>query len=189
VVDGKGNVLSESQPVPAGDESARVLDQRNAFLMDSMMRDVVRSGTGYLAGQKLGRADIAGKTGTTNDAMDGWFAGYGSDIVGVAWMGYDKPRSLGSREFGGTLALPIWVDYMREALRGKPQTERPLPDGLVQADGDWMYQEYVSQGAVRSVDVEDNRSFWEKLFGPRPPSPPPSEEEKEKKRFEELYRG
>jgi penicillin-binding protein 1A len=97
--------------------------------------------------------------------MDGWFAGYAADVVGIAWMGYDQPRSLGGREFGATLSLPIWTDYMRVALRGKPDAQRPVPPGLVQVDGDWMYEEYVNGGGVRSVDVEDNRSFLEKLFG------------------------
>jgi penicillin-binding protein 1A len=190
VLDAQGNVLTESKPVTAGDERARVLDPRNAFVMDTMMRDVVRSGTGYLATQKLRRSDLAGKTGTTNDAVDGWFAGYGGNIVAVTWMGYDKPRSLGGREFGGTLALPIWIDYMRNALRGKPETERPVPAGLVQADGDWMYQEYVDGNAVRELDVPSGpKSFWDRLFGPQTTAPVPTEDEEERKRFEELYRG
>lgn len=190
VVDAQGKVLTESKPVTAGDERVRVLDPRNAFVMDTMMRDVVRSGTGYMATQKLRRGDLAGKTGTTNDAVDGWFAGYGGNIVAVAWMGYDKPKSLGGREFGGTLALPIWIDYMRDALRGKPETERPVPAGLVQADGDWMYQEYVDGNAIRELDVPSApKSFWERLFGPQTSAPAPTEDEKERKRFEELYRG
>jgi penicillin-binding protein 1A len=199
VVDARGNVLTESKPVSAGDEANRVLDARNAFIMDSMLHDVVRSGTGYMAGQKLGRRDLAGKTGTTNDAMDGWFAGYGGDTVAVAWMGYDQPKSLGSREFGGTLALPIWVDYMRDALRNKPDTQRPVPAGLSQIEGDWMYDEYVNGDAVRAVDVETPKTFWERLFGTPPPvlipaptpggPPPASEQDKEKKRLNELYVG
>jgi penicillin-binding protein 1A len=195
VVDARGNVLTESKPVSAGDEATRVLDPRNAFIMDSMMRDVVRSGTGYMAGQKLGRRDLAGKTGTTNDAMDGWFAGYGGDTVAVAWMGYDQPKSLGSREFGGTLALPIWVDYMRDALRNKPEMQRPVPAGLAQIDGDWMYDEYVNGNAVRAVDVETPKTLWEKLFGTPPPvlipvpAPAPAPPEQERKRLNEFYVG
>jgi penicillin-binding protein 1A len=195
VVDARGNVLTESKPVSAGDEAARVLDPRNAFIMDSMMRDVVRSGTGYMAGQKLGRRDLAGKTGTTNDAMDGWFAGYGGDTVAVAWMGYDQPKSLGSREFGGTLALPIWVDYMRDALRNKPEMQRPVPAGLAQIDSDWMYDEYVNGNAVRAVDVETPKTLWEKLFGTPPPvlipapAPAPAPPEQERKKLNEFYVG
>ena len=188
VTDARGNVLLEGKQVNAGREAARVLDVRNAFIMDTMLRDVVRSGTGYLASQRLGRSDLAGKTGTTNDAMDGWFGGYGGDIVAVAWMGYDQPRSLGGREYGGTVALPIWIDYMRAALRGKPEIQRPVPAGLVQVDDDWMYEEYAHGNGVRSVDVEDTRNFLEKLFGIRPRAP--IEPEKEKKRWDDMmYRG
>jgi penicillin-binding protein 1A len=191
VVDARGNVLTETKPVVAGDEDNRVIDVRNAFLMDSMMRDVVRSGTGYMASQRLGRSDLAGKTGTTNDAMDGWFAGYGADTVAVAWMGYDKPRSLGTREYGGTLALPIWTDYMREALRGKAEARRPVPEGLTQVDGDWMYQEYADVGAtnaVHSVDIKEAPSFLEKIFGSAAAPVAPTAAEEEKKKFDDLYR-
>ena len=171
VVDARGNVLLENSPSIAGDENARVLDARNAFLVDSMLRDVVGSGTGYAASQRLGRRDLAGKTGTTNDAMDGWFAGYGSDIVAVAWMGYDKPRSLGGKEYGGTVALPVWIDYMRAALKGKPPAQRPMPAGLVQVDGDLMYEEYTRGDAVQSVGVDPVRGFWDRLFGSSPSTP------------------
>ena len=164
VMDARGRVLSEADPVKAGDEGARVIDGRNAWLVDSMLRDVVNSGTGYLAAQRLGRHDLAGKTGTTNNAVDGWFAGYGGGVVAVAWMGFDTPRSLGSREFGSSVALPIWTDYMRAALRGQGAVQRPQPAGLVQVDGDWMYEEYATGNAVRSVGVEDKRSFIERLF-------------------------
>ncbi len=188
VTDARGNVLLENKSVSAGQETARVLDVRNAFIMDTMLRDVVRSGTGYLASQRLGRGDLAGKTGTTNDAMDGWFAGYSGDTVAVAWMGYDKPKSLGGREFGGTVALPIWIDYMRVALRGKPESQRPLPAGLTQVDGDWMYDEYRNANGVRSLDVEDTRGFWEKLFNPNPQKPK-SEEQPKPPSSDMTYRG
>jgi penicillin-binding protein 1A len=154
ITDARGAVLSEAQPKHAGEESERVLDVRNAFVIDSMLRDVVRVGTGAAATVKLGRHDLAGKTGTTTDAVDGWFAGYAGDVVAVAWMGYDDPKSLGGREFGATLALPIWIDYMRVALAGKPETARPVPDGLAQLNGDWIYNEFASEGAVRAVDFE-----------------------------------
>jgi penicillin-binding protein 1A len=171
VVDARGKVLVENKPAIAGDETSRVLDPRNAYIMDSMLRDVVNGGTGYAASQRLGRRDLAGKTGTTSDAMDGWFAGYGGAIVAVAWMGYDKPRSLGGREYGGTVALPIWIDYMRTALRSSGPFQRPVPPGLAQADGDWMYEEYVNSNAVRSVGVDEIRSFWDRLFGNRTQQP------------------
>ncbi|HJV54035.1 MAG TPA: penicillin-binding protein 1A [Noviherbaspirillum sp.] len=156
VTDARGRELFRAKPAHAGMQGARVLDARNAFVMDSMLRDVVRYGTGAMAGQKLGRADIAGKTGTTSDALDGWFSGYGANVVAVAWMGYDDPKSLGSREFGATLALPIWVDYMRVALDGRTEAQREAPAGLAMVDGDWRYQEYGDAGGVRSIGFDDN---------------------------------
>ena len=173
VVDSKGNVLMEARHPQAGDEAARVIDPRNAFLMDSMLRDVAHSGTGAMAGQKLGRPDLAGKTGTTESAMDGWFAGYARDVVTVAWMGYDQPRSLGSHEFGATLALPMWIDYMRTALRDKPVLGVVVPQGLTQVNGDWTYDEYANGGGVQSLDVDQPKGFWERLFGPAPSQPAP----------------
>lgn len=155
VVDGNGKVLSETRPPQAAQESNRVLDPRNAFITDTMLREVVRSGTGAQAGARLGRADLAGKTGTTSDAVDGWFAGYGGGVVGVAWMGYDDPKSLGGREFGATLAMPIWIDYMRVALQKAPPRERGVPEGVAQAeDGSWMYSEYVGDATVRGIDLD-----------------------------------
>jgi penicillin-binding protein 1A len=187
VVDARGKVLVENKPAIAGDETSRVLDPRNAYIMDSMLRDVVNGGTGYAASQRLGRRDLAGKTGTTSDAMDGWFAGYGGAIVAVAWMGYDKPRSLGGREYGGTVALPIWIDYMRTALRGSGPFQRPVPPGLAQADGDWVYEEYVNSNAVRSVGVDEIRSFWDRLFGNR--TQPPQADRRKPLPNEMIYRG
>jgi penicillin-binding protein 1A len=130
ITDSRGNVLQETPEPPVRQDEQRVIDGRNAFIMDSMLREVAHSGTGALAGQRLGRPDVAGKTGTTSDAFDGWFAGYAGDVVGVAWMGFDQPKSLGSREFGATLALPIWIDYMRQALAGMPISERKAPPGV-----------------------------------------------------------
>ncbi len=187
VVDNRGKVLIEANPVMAGNEKNRVLDARNAFIMDSMLRDVVNGGTGFAASQRLGRHDLAGKTGTTNDSMDGWFAGYGGDTVAVAWMGFDKPRSLGGREFGSTVALPIWTDFMRTALRGKGPFQRPVPEGLVQVDGDWMYREYANGEGVRSIDVDPLRSWWDRLFGNRPAVP--AQGNKPRSPLDDIYFG
>ncbi|WP_373994494.1 penicillin-binding protein 1A [Massilia sp. NR 4-1] len=154
ITDAKGALLSETKvPAPA-QESARVLDARNVFITDSMLREVTRSGTGAAATPRVGRSDLAGKTGTTNDAVDGWFAGYGGGIVGVAWMGYDDPKSLGGREFGATLAMPIWIDYMRVALAKRPPVERAAPEGVVQLNGDWIYEEYMNDTTARGIDLE-----------------------------------
>ena len=153
--DGNGSVILEHRPQPARQDSERVLDARNAFIIDTMLRDVTRYGTGAASVQKLGRNDIAGKTGTTSDAFDGWFAGYGGKVVAVAWMGYDEPRSLGGREFGSTLALPIWIDYMRVALASLPQEQEQLePEGVMRENDDWIYAEFAERPDLRVIDIE-----------------------------------
>jgi penicillin-binding protein 1A len=154
IEDARGVVIAQTKTPDVRKEENRVLDERNAFVTDSMLRDVTRYGTGAAATQKLGRSDIAGKTGTTSDAMDGWFAGYGANVVGVAWMGYDDPKSLGGREFGATLAMPIWIDYMRVALARRPEEERKVPDNVVRQDDDWVYAEYAGSNEFKSIDVE-----------------------------------
>jgi penicillin-binding protein 1A len=130
IVDDRGNLLAEAQPAKAGDESLRVIDARNAFIMDSMMQDVVRSGTAARAAA-LGRKDLAGKTGTTNDYVDAWFAGYQQALVGVAWIGFDQPKKLGTNETGALAALPIWMGYMGPALKGVPEALPSAPPGVV----------------------------------------------------------
>jgi penicillin-binding protein 1A len=154
VEDADGKVLRVAKRPARPDESALAIEPRNAFLMDSMLHEVARTGTGAAAVKQIGRPDIAGKTGTTSDTFDGWFGGYGGGIVAVAWMGYDEPKSLGSREFGSTLALPIWIDYMRSALAGRPIVERPVPEGVVQVGDDWMLEEYANDPAVRAIDLD-----------------------------------
>ena len=153
VTDSSGKVLSEARPERAGVEANRVIDARNAFLMDSMLRDVARYGTAAKASQVLKRTDIAGKTGTTNDSIDAWFAGYQPKLVGIAWMGYDQPKNLGNRETGGGLALPIWIGYMQTVLKGVPVEERPVPSGLIMMDGDYYYAENPPGTGVQSLDV------------------------------------
>ncbi|WP_175778624.1 penicillin-binding protein 1A [Burkholderia anthina] len=125
-------------PVPDG---TRVVSARNAFVMDSMLRDVVRAGTarGALA---LRRDDAAGKTGTSNGSKDVWFAGYSSGIVSVAWLGYDTPRPMG-RATGASLALPVWLDYMKTAVDGRTPLEATPPQDVALADGDFVYAEYL----------------------------------------------
>jgi penicillin-binding protein 1A len=154
VMDGRGTVLFEAKPSALGLESVRVLDARNAFVMDSMLHQVTVTGTGALATQKLGRSDLAGKTGTSSEAMDGWFAGYSGATTAVAWMGYDEPKSLGGREFGATVALPIWIDYMRVNLANKPPAVTQQPAGVTQVQGDWMLQEFVEVGGIRTLDID-----------------------------------
>lgn len=132
VVDDRGSVVMEALPERAGETAERVIDARNAFVMTSIMRDVVRFGTAARA-MKLGREDLAGKTGTTNDFIDAWFCGYNADVVAVAWIGFDTPKTLGRNETGGSAALPIWMDYMGTTLKGV--SEQPLlpPEGILLA--------------------------------------------------------
>jgi penicillin-binding protein 1A len=152
--DGNGRLIARTDPPVAGDSAPRVLDERNAWLLDSMMQDVVRHGTATRA-RALNRDDLAGKTGTTNDYLDAWFCGYGGDVVAVAWMGYSQPKNLGRGETGGAAALPIWIDYMRVALQGAPVVARARPDGLLAVTaGDGSRQDYI---------YAENK----------PPSPPP----------------
>jgi len=135
ILDANDRVLAETAPVQAGDETLRIIDRRNAWLMDSMMKDVVRRGTATRAAQALKRGDLAGKTGTTNDYVDAWFCGYQPSMVGVAWVGFDQPRRLGRGETGGTAALPIWIGYMESALEGVPETYPAVPDGMKFVEG------------------------------------------------------
>jgi penicillin-binding protein 1A len=155
VSDAKGKLLFESDKPATPPEEARTLDARNAFVTDSMLREVTRSGTGAQASVKLERHDLAGKTGTTSDAVDGWFAGYANNIVSVAWMGYDEPRSLGTREFGATLALPIWIDAMRQALVGTAARERAVPEQVYFVDGRWNFSEFDSDAGVKTLGLDD----------------------------------
>jgi penicillin-binding protein 1A len=152
ITDTNGNLLQEINPDRANDEANRAIDARNAFLMDSMMKDVVKFGTATKA-LSLKRPDIAGKTGTTNDSIDAWFAGYHPKIVGVAWIGFDQPKNLGNKETGGGLALPIWISYMQKALKDVPIEERPIPEGLIQSGNDFYYAEYPPGAGVRSLGV------------------------------------
>ncbi|WP_431478701.1 penicillin-binding protein 1A [Massilia eburnea] len=163
VTDSSGKVLSQATPDKAGDEKNRVIDERNAFLMDSMMKDVVRFGTATRA-LSLKRPDIAGKTGTTNDSIDAWFAGYQAKLVGIAWIGFDQPKNLGNKETGGGLALPIWISYMGKALKGIPIEERPIPQGIIAQDGEYYYAENPPgvgidslEGATRGTPAEEKQ--------------------------------
>jgi len=150
ITDSQGRVLAQASPTLAGDESLRVLDERNVFLMDSIMKDVTRFGTAARAAS-LKRTDLAGKTGTTNDAVDAWFAGYNPALVAVAWVGYDQPKNLGPRETGGAAALPIWIGYMNKALSGVPNIQRPVPEGVVNLGGEFYYTENQPGQGITSL--------------------------------------
>jgi penicillin-binding protein 1A len=154
ITDARGQVLFEAPPAEPLAEDTRVVDARNAFVVGSLLNEVARTGTAARAQQQLSRGDLYGKTGTTNDAVDAWFAGYQPGRVAVVWLGHDEPRSLGDRESGGGLALPVWIAYMRQVLTGVPPQPSPVaPEGVQRAGGDWVYDEWVEGGYVRAIGL------------------------------------
>src|SRR5690606_3518738 len=156
VTDSSGKVLMQSKPIVAGDAAARAIDPRTAYVMDDMLRGVATSGTAARARATLKRTDVAGKTGTTNESVDAWFSGYTPTLVATAWMGFDQPRSLGSRETGGGVAMPIWLDYMAEMLKGVPeQKQRPRPDGLLVERGEFYFSEFPPGQAVARLGLSE----------------------------------
>ncbi|MGS0743428.1 penicillin-binding protein 1A [Glaciimonas sp. GG7] len=182
VLDAHGAVLSRAQPEIVGQNATRVLAARNSYVMTSLLQSVAQRGTG--AGTNvLGRTDIAGKTGTTNDAFDGWFAGYQNSLVAVAWMGYDQPKTLGSREFGAQLALPIWVSYMGRALRGVPQVQMPMPEGITTINNELYFDNFTpGNGFIASLGVGGG-------FGMNEDGTPATQEDAEKNSIMKLFDG
>jgi penicillin-binding protein 1A len=178
VMDRKGKTLSEFKPIPL-DDSVRVIDARNAFLMTNLLQEVTRSGTAARARVELKRDDIYGKTGTTNDSMDAWFAGYHLTLTAVTWIGYDTPRKLGGRETGGVLSLPVWIKFMEHALKGVATAEPSVPEGVVNVGGEWYYQEFARGAGVTSLGLEDpgtpTTSGAPAVAPPLPPLPPADE--------------
>ena len=132
VEDASGRVLAKAAPVRASEGAQRTIDSRNAFVMYNVMQDVIRGGTGARA-MSLGRTDLAGKTGTTNDQMDAWFAGFQRNLTCVVWIGFDLPRSLGPNETGAVAALPIWISYLATALKNVPEESPAVPEGVIAA--------------------------------------------------------
>ncbi len=151
-----------------------MIDARNAFVMDSMMHDVVRYGTAARA-MSLGRQDLAGKTGTTNDLVDAWFAGYQPTLTAIAWIGFDQPRKLGNSETGSVAALPIWMSFMGKALGAVDEMLQQVPEGvasvsvnpdtgLAASDGkmtEYFYRENVPAAQRRDAPGEGSRSSEE----------------------------
>jgi penicillin-binding protein 1A len=143
------------------------------------MQEITRSGTAAKAQAQLRRSDIYGKTGTTNDSVDAWFAGYHPSVVAVAWIGYDTPRPLGERETGGGLALPVWIAYMQHALKGVPSKELLPPEGVTNIGGEWYYSEFTPGLGVNALGIEDVEP---------PKEPPPGVTEEEKKSILDIFR-
>jgi len=156
VTDQDGVVLARAQPIVAGRDAPRAIDARNDYVMNSLLQSVAQRGTGAKSNE-LGRKDLAGKTGTTNDSHDAWFAGYQHSLAAIAWIGYDAPRSLGDRETGGGLALPVWIDYMRQALKSVPEYEMPIPSDVVPIGGELYFDTFLpGHGFVHTVGVGDS---------------------------------
>jgi penicillin-binding protein 1A len=179
IADHKDRVLVDS-PIPTQiDEGQRAIPARNAYVMTSLLQEVTRSGTAARAQATLRRPDVYGKTGTTNDSMDAWFAGYQPNLSAVVWIGYDTPRKLGDRETGGGLSLPVWISFMETALRNVPVSEPAVPEGLVNVAGDWMYNELSKDGSITTLGVGAESTAAK-------PAPLPAGEEKS--RILELFR-
>jgi penicillin-binding protein 1A len=148
IVDARGQVLFEASPPAPLSEDQRVLPDTNVFLVRSLLADVTARGTAARAQATLQRSDLYGKTGTTNDAVDAWFAGFQPGLVAVAWIGHDEPRSLGERESGGGLALPAWIDFMGRALKGVPVVPLQAPASTDAAAVDAVVQRISAPGAA-----------------------------------------
>lgn len=151
ITDQSGKVLLESQPTPPN-EADRAIDARNAFVMNTLLQEVARSGTAARAQATLKRPDLGGKTGTTNDSMDAWFTGYQPTLAASVWIGYDTPRNLGSRETGGGLSLPIWINFMQTALKGVPVAQPAPPAGVTRLGDDWVYTEFAQGGGIANLE-------------------------------------
>ena len=165
IEDHRHRVLAKAQPRVAGEGADRVIDARNAFLMSSLLQEVVRTGTAGRAMQ-LGRSDLGGKTGTTNDFVDAWFAGYQPGLAAVAWIGFDNPRSLGRNETGSQAALPMWISYMGDVLKGVPQQALTPPPGVMTAHID-------PETGMRTEFGGVNEYFYQEFLPPEQPMEPP----------------
>ncbi len=157
IASANGAVVFEAPP-QGPEESNRVTSERNAFLTNTLLQEVTRAGTAARAQATLKRPDLYGKTGTTNDVVDAWFAGFQPGVVAVVWIGYDDPRSLGSlgsHASGRSLALPAWIDFMGKALKDVPVHEVSPPEGVIKVDGDWVYNEWALGGAIPSLGLDD----------------------------------
>ena len=174
VTDHKGKILVDSPPQRVN-EANRAITPRNAFVMTSLLQEVTRSGTAAKARVALKRDDIYGKTGTTNDSMDAWFAGYHRNLAAVVWIGYDTPRKLGDRETGGGLSLPVWISFMESALKNMPIMDAIAPEGVLYVSGDWYFEEYAKGSGVTSLGLGNEK-------GGTLPEPD------EKKRILDLFR-
>jgi len=184
----RGKVLVETPPVVL-DESQRAIEPRNAFMMTSLLQEVTRSGTAARAQATLKRPDLYGKTGTTNDSLDAWFAGFQPTVTAVTWIGYDTPRKLGDRETGGGLSLPVWISFMESALKNVPVMEPAPPEGLSYVGGEWYFEEFAHGAGITSLGLPARGSPAEAAPVSTAPSTtaPASIAPEEKKRITDLF--
>ncbi|MEG5265494.1 penicillin-binding protein 1A [Pseudomonas sp. JDS28PS106] len=175
--------LSTTSGTPAEPQAPavaeRIVDSRTTFILNSMLQDVIKRGTGRRA-LAMNRPDIAGKTGTTNESKDAWFSGYNADYVTTVWTGFDQPESLGRHEFGGTVALPIWMNYMSAALKDKPPHQQPEPDGILSLRVDPVSGRAATPSTPNAFfelfKSEDTPPSVSELGGSAPGSPLPADE-------------
>ena len=151
IYDSQGRLKAQMQPLIAGENAPQAIDPRNAYIMYKIMQDVVRAGTARGA-SALGRSDIAGKTGTTNDNKDAWFVGFNPKVVTAVYVGFDKPRSMGRAGYGGTIAVPVWVDYMRYALKGTENKGMKAPEGIVSNGGEYYMKERLTTSSDLALE-------------------------------------
>ena len=156
VTDHKGKVLVDS-PATTVNDNQRAISPRNAFMMTSLLQEVTRSGTAAKARVALKRDDIYGKTGTTNDSMDAWFAGFHHNLTAVVWIGYDTPRKLGDRETGGGLSLPVWISFMESALSNMPVMDAVAPEGVLNVGGEWFFEEFSRGAGVTTLGMGNDK--------------------------------
>ena len=153
IVDSEGRLVRKYEPIKTGDEKLRVIDPRHAFIINNALSEVIKRGTGKKA-RSLGRPDLAGKTGTTNDAFDAWFAGYQPTLAVITWFGFDSPKSLGKNQTGSAVALPIWIDFMKHALKNVPVTFPVEPQGIIRINDDLFTEETTPPNGILSIDVQ-----------------------------------
>jgi len=185
VTDPNGAIVARAQPLVAEQNAPRAIDARNAYVMNSLLQSVAQRGTGART-NILKRTDLAGKTGTTNDSHDAWFAGYQHTLAAIAWIGYDNPRSLGDRETGGGLSLPVWIDYMGAALKGVPEFKPPVPDGVESLGSELYFTDFTpGHGFVSTVGVPQAPAAQNVDEA----APAPHVDEQEKQDIMNLFRG
>ncbi|MFM0396749.1 penicillin-binding protein 1A [Paraburkholderia phytofirmans] len=187
VTDQRGMVVAHAQPLVAGQSAPHAIEPRNAYVMNSLLQSVAQRGTGAKT-NVLKRTDLAGKTGTTNDSRDAWFAGYQHTLTAIAWIGYDNPRSLGDKETGGGLALPVWVEYMGRALKGVPEYKMPKPDDVTEIGSELYFDDFTpGNGFVAAVGV--SQATLDAQSSAASAAAPEQVGEQEKQDIMNLFRG